>query len=65
MFLDTDGNVAWLYHCPKFLSPVRVLDKCYDRILISFEPTTKLVDSVSRQTYDFASERPCLGDYTN
>ena len=24
MFLDTDGSVAWLYHCPKFLSPPRV-----------------------------------------
>ena len=22
MFLDTDGSVAWLYHCPKFLSPL-------------------------------------------
>ena len=21
MILDTDGSVAWLYHCPKFLSP--------------------------------------------
>ena len=27
MFLDTDGSVAWLCHCPKFLSPLRVLDK--------------------------------------
>ena len=58
MFLDTDGNVAWLYHCPKFLSPLRVLDKCYDRIPILFERTIKTVD-------DFASEIPCLGDYTN
>ena len=23
MFLDTDGNVAWLYHCQKHLSPIR------------------------------------------
>ena len=23
MFLDTDGSVAWLYHCPKFLSPLK------------------------------------------
>ena len=22
MFLDTDGSVAWFYHCPKFFSPV-------------------------------------------
>ena len=65
MFLDTDGSVAWLYHCPKFLSPLRVLDKCYDRIPILFERTTKFVDPITRQTNDFASEIPCLGDYTN
>ena len=65
MFLDTDGSVAWLYHCPKFLSPLKVLDKCYDRIPIMFERSTKFVDPITRQTYDFASEIPCLGDYTN
>ena len=65
MFLDTDGSVAWLYHCPKFLSPLKVLDKCYDRIPIMFERSTKFVYPITRQTYDFASEIPCLGDYTN
>ena len=65
MFLDTDGSVAWLYHCPKFLSPLKVLDKCYDRIPIMLERSTKFVDPITRQTYDFASEIPCLGDYTN
>ena len=65
MFLDTDGSFAWLYHCPKFLSSLRVLDKCYDRIPILFEWTTKFVDPITRQTYDFSSEIPCLGQYTN
>ena len=65
MFLDTDGSVAWLYHCPKFLSPLSVLGKCYDRIPILFERTTKFKDTIPRQTYDLASEIPCLGDYTN
>ena len=23
MFLDTDGAVGWLYHCPKKVSPLR------------------------------------------
>ena len=64
MFLDTDGSVAWLYHCPKFLSPLRVLDKCYDRIPILFERTAKFVDPITRQTYELASEIPCFGDYT-
>ena len=34
MFPDTDLSVAWLYDCPNFLSPLRVLVKCYDQILI-------------------------------
>ena len=32
---------------------------------IFFERTTKFVDPINRQTYDFVSEIPCLVDYTN
>ena len=62
MLLDGDRSVTWLYHCPNFLSPPGVLYKCYDRIPISFERITKIVDPITHQTYDFASEIPCLGD---
>ena len=65
MFLETDGSVAWMYHCPKILSPLRVLDISHDRIPNLFEQTTKFVNPISRQTFDFASEIPSLGDYTN
>ena len=65
MFLDADRSVAWLYHCPEFLSPPRVLDKCYDRIPTLFERTTEFAVPVIRQTNDFASEKPCLRDYTD
>ena len=64
MFLDTDGSVAWLCHCPICLWPLRVLDKCYDGIPIIFERTTKFVDPITRQTYDFTSVIPCLVVYT-
>ena len=64
MFLDTDGSFAWLCHCPKVLSPLKVLDKCYNRIPVLFERSTKFVDPITRQTYDFVSEIPCLEDYT-
>ena len=43
---------------------MRLVDKCYDRIPILFERTTEFLDPIARQTYDFASEIPCLGDYT-
>ena len=32
MFLETNGNIPWLYHCPKFYSPLQVMDTCFDRI---------------------------------
>ena len=63
MFLDTDGSVALLYHCPKFLSLLRVLDKCFDQIPILFEGTTKFVDLITRNSSDFATDISCLGDY--
>ena len=34
MFLDTDAAAGWLYHCPKKVSPLKVLEKCFDRIPI-------------------------------
>ena len=64
-FLDTDVSVAWLYPCPKFLSLLRVLVNCYDQIPILFERTTNFVDTVTYQSCDFASDKPCLGDHTN
>ena len=50
---------------PEDLPPLKLLDKCYDRTPITFERSTKFVDPITRQTYDFASKIPCLGDYTN
>ena len=44
---DIDGKVAWLYHCPKFLCALIVLDKCFDRIPILFERTTKCLDPIT------------------
>ena len=32
MFLETDGSVAWLYHCPKFHSPLHTMNQCYYKI---------------------------------
>ena len=32
MFLETDGSVAWLYHCPKVHSPLHTMNQCYDKI---------------------------------
>ena len=65
IFLNADGIVAWFQPCLKFLSPLRVPDKFNDRIPILFVRTTKIVDSVIRQTFDFVSEVSCLGDCTN
>ena len=65
MFLDTDGSIAWLYHCPPKMSSLKILDRCYDRIPIDYEGQTHFVDPITRQTFTFATEIPCQGTYKN
>ncbi len=59
MFLETNGKVAWLFHCPKSFSPVAQQDKCYNRIPIHYNGQTHFVDPVSRQTFLYADEQDC------
>ena len=47
MFLDTDGSIGWLYHCPKRNSPLKVLDQCFDRIPIHYDDRTMFVDPIT------------------
>ena len=59
MFFDTEGIVAWLYHCPKIRSTLRVMDKCYDKIPIFWENRVHFVDPITRQTFPSANEFSC------
>ena len=59
LFLDTDGNVAWLYHWPKIRSLLRVMVKCYDKIPIFYENRVNFVDPITRQTFLSAIEISC------
>ena len=34
MFLETDGSLAWRYHCPMVHSPLHMMNQCYDKIPI-------------------------------
>ena len=61
MFLGTDGNLVWLYHCPLFHSPLLTMNQCYDRIQILYDGQIQFVDPITRQTH-----RPAiLQDYTD
>ena len=62
---DTDGSVAWLYQCPKFLSPLKIADRCYDRIPIEYGGKTHSIDPITRRTFIFANEIPCQRTYEN
>ena len=37
MFLETNGNVAWLYLCPKVFLPLQLMDQGYNRIPIMYK----------------------------
>ena len=43
MFLETDGSLAWLYHCPLVHSPLHTMNQCYDRISILYEGKSNLL----------------------
>ena len=50
-FLDTDGSICWLYHCPKQNLPLKVLDQCFFRIPVHYDNRTMFVEPITRQTY--------------
>ena len=51
MFLETDGSLAWLYHCPKVHSPLHTTNQCFDKIPILYEGEIRFVDRITRKTY--------------
>ena len=59
MFLETDGSLAWLYHCPMVHSPLHTMSQCYDRELILYEGEIRFVDAITRQTYPDAVTQNC------
>ena len=58
-FLETDGSVAWLYHCPKVYSPLHTMNQCYDKIPILYRGQIQFVDPITRQTYPHAMTQNC------
>ena len=66
MFLETNGDIAWLYRCPKFYSPsLQVMDTCYDRKPVLYENKVRFIDPVSRQTFTTAKQQPCYNKQKN
>ena len=55
MFLETDGSLAWLYHCPLVHSPPHTINHCYDRIPILYEGQIQFVDPITRLTNSFTN----------
>ena len=59
LFLETDGSLAWLYHCPVVHSPLHTMNQCYDKIPILFEGEVRFVGPITRQTYPDAVSQNC------
>ena len=59
LLLETDGGLAWLYHCPKVHSPLHTMNQCYDRIPILYQGQIQFVDTITRQTYPNANVQNC------
>ena len=65
MFLETNGSLAWLYHCPLVHSPIHTLNQCYDRILILYEGQIQFFDPITRQTHPTANIQNCTDRIKN
>ena len=65
MFLETDGSLAWLYHCPMVHSRLHTMSQCYDRIPILYEGEIRFVDPITRQTYPDAVTQNCSDKIKN
>ena len=55
MFLETDGRLAWLYHCPLVHSTFHTKNPSYDRIPILYEGQIQFVGPITRQTHPAAN----------
>ena len=59
MFLETDGSIAWLHHCPKVHSPLHTMNQCYDKISTLYRGQIQFVDPITQQTYPHAAIQNC------
>ena len=58
-FLYVEGSTAWLFDCPRFLSPLYKADRCFDSIPKHFRDNLMQIDPITRQTYDYATPLAC------
>ena len=65
MFLETDGSLAWLYHCPLVHWPLHSMNQCYDRIAIHDDGQIPFVDANTRQTHPAAGLQNCTDRIKN
>ena len=59
MFLEANGSLAWLYHCPKVHSPLHTMNQYYDKTPILYEGEIRFVDPITRQNYHDAVPQNC------
>ena len=59
IFLETDGSVAWLYHCPKVHSPLHTMNQCCDKIAMLYRGQFLFVNPITGQTYPHATAQNC------
>ena len=65
MFLETEGSLAWLYHCPLVHSPLHTMNQCYGRIPMLYDGQIQFVDPITRQTHPAANIQNCTDRIKN
>ena len=65
VFLNTDGSIAWLYHCPLMRSPPHVMNQCYNKTPIFYKNAIFIGEPITRQTYPDAQVQNFSGRKKN
>ena len=55
-FSYVEGSSAWLYDCPYHLTPLYIVEQCYDKIAVNCLETVMYIDPITRKTFGYANQ---------
>ena len=55
-FVYVESSTAWLYYCPRHLSPLYIAEQCYDKIPVKYLDTVMYFDPITCQPLQYANQ---------
>ena len=55
-FPYVERSTAWLYDCPYHLTPIYIVEQCYDKIAVNCLETVMYIDPITRKIFGYANQ---------